>query len=93
MQKSWLILPNHMIACINMGLKIVSGKWILCKAGDILSDELTASFLTLFDLAAEYFGRTRSDHLCARRNQGWLHEVHGLLAKLEAIRFSRREQE
>ena len=37
-QKSWLILPNHPIACTNMGLKIGSGKWVLYKAGAILSD-------------------------------------------------------
>ena len=37
-QKSWLILPNHPIACTNMGLKIGSGKWDLYRVGAILSD-------------------------------------------------------
>jgi len=37
-QKSWLILPNHPIACTNMGLKIGYGKWILYRVGALLSD-------------------------------------------------------
>lgn len=62
-QKSWLILPNHPIACINMELKIGSGNGSSIKPELSCQMELTASFFILSDLSAEVFGCMGSHHL------------------------------
>ncbi len=54
-QKSWLILLNHPIACINMGLKIGSGNGSSIKPELSCQMELTASFFALSDRSAEAF--------------------------------------
>ena len=79
------ILPNHPIACANMGLEIGSGKWVLYKAGAILSDGAD-SILPHIILSEWQRSSDASDHTISAsdENLDWQHDMQGPLAKLEA---------